>query len=508
MYAASPPVFSLREISRILVVHAKRWLVPTAAIGLLAVVYAAVRQPTWEASQALIVRNEAASSQQGLGKFSHTDEMKTVQETILELVKSRGVLTTALTKVGPPPDCKSGRAEWPTPRDVAQLRKNVKLDPPKGAEFGKTEVFYLKVRSQDQGRAMALTTAIAEQLKARFQQLLDERAASIINELDKTVALAETDLKDATQRLAKLEQSVGSDLGELRILEESPAGISDLSQKIVAVENELRAADTDRRAKGELLSLLQAASSDPGGLEALPNRLLESHATLRRLSEGLNVARLNTSNLLGKMSVAHPLVQVAQTAQSEVLRNLNSELKNAIQIAEVELRLADDRVKRLQKDLADVRARFDRLAGLRTRYASLVAETRNRTTLLETARRTLSDARASQAAAQTASLIAQIDMPDTGNRPVGLSRSMIVLMGLAGGLLAGLGWLLLTVQPGRPAAERWAATGVALVPLDSPPHAVPAVKANGKAARPVRQSGGNLSLKLALQKIAAKNVEG
>jgi uncharacterized protein involved in exopolysaccharide biosynthesis len=505
MHPAPQPVFSPREVIRILAVHAKRWLVPAVALGLLAVVYAAVRRPTWEASQALIVRNDSASSQQGLGKFSHTDEMKTVQETILELVKSRGVLTAALTDVGPPKDYQSDRAAWPTARDVAQLRKNVELDPPKGAEFGKTEVFYLKVRSQDRARAVALTTLIAEQLKARFQQLLDDRAASIINELDKGVALAETDLKDSSGRLTELEQSVGSDLGELRILDESPAGISDLSQKIVAVESELRSAETDRRAKAELLSLLQAASSNPGRLEALPNRLLESHATLRRLSEGLNVARLSTSTLLGKMSEAHPLVQVAKAAQSEVLRNLNDELRNAIQIADVELRLADDRLKSLQKELADVRARFGHLAGLRTRYANLVAETRNRTELLATARRTLSDARASQAAARTASLIAQIDLPDTGNRPVGLSRGMIVLMGLAGGLLAGLGLLFLTVQPGHLATESQRATGVTPVPLDSPSQPVPAVKANGK---PALQPSGGLSLRRALERIAAESVEG
>jgi uncharacterized protein involved in exopolysaccharide biosynthesis len=306
--------------------------------------------------------------------------------------------------------------------------------------------------------------------------------------------------------LTELEQSVGGDLGELRILDESPAGASDLRQKVVAVENELRAAETDRRAKAELLSLLQTALSEPGRLEALPNRLLESHATLRRLSEGLSAARLNTSSLLGKMSDAHPLVQVAKAAQSEVLRNLNNELKNAIEIADVELRLADDRVKSLEGQLADVRARFDHLAGLRTRYANLVAETRNRTELLEAARRTLSDARASQAAARTASLIAQIDLPDTGNRPVGLSRSMIVLMGLAGGLLAGLGLVLLTVQPVPPLVVPPAAE---LQPAERPIQPVPAVKANGKPGHPLGgpalQPGGALSLRQALEKIAAES---
>ncbi len=494
MNPTQQPVLSPREVGRILVVHAKRWLVPAVALGLMAAVYAAVRPAIWEASQALIVRNEAANNRQELGKFSHTDEMKTLQETILELVKSRGVLKAALTEIGPPKDYHKNRSAWPTPRDVVRLRKNIKLAPPKGAEFGKTEVFYLKVRSKDRSRAVALATVIVEDLKTRFQQLLDDRAASMINELEKPVALALADLEVSTGKLAELERSVGSDLAELRILHQSPSGGSDLRQKVVEVENELRVAKTDRRAKAELSSLLQSALSDPSRIEALPSRLLESQASLTRLSQGLSAARLETSGLLGKMTDAHPLVQAAKAGQREVLANLNGELRNAIQIAEVELRLSDARVESLEEQLADVLSRFDHLAGLRTGYANLIAETQNRTDLLQTARRTLADARASQAAARTASLIAQIDRPDTGTQPVGLSRSMTVLIGLGGGLLVGFGVLLLTVQPAPMPAE--------LLALQ---HSLPALPCRPPTARPAGPApppGGALSMRRALEKIA------
>ena len=494
MNPAQQPALSPREVCRILVVHAKCWLVPTVALGLIAAVYAAVRPPTWQASQALIVRNEAANSRDEPGKFSHADEMKTLQETILELVKSRGVLGAALAEVGPPADYKKDRSAWPNPRDIVQLRKDIQLSPPKGAEFGKTEVFYLKVRSKDRIRSVALATAIVGDLKTRFQQLLDDRAASMITELQKAVALAQADLDDSSGKLTELERGVGSDLAELRILHESPAGSSDLRQEVVEVENELRTAKTDRRARAELSSLLQAAVTDPSRIEGLPNRLLDSHASLRRLSEGLSVARLETSDRLGRMTDSHPLVQVARAEQRAVLRNLNAELKNAIQIAEVELRLTDARVESLREQLADVRGRFARLAGLRTSYGNLVAQTQNRTDLLQAARRTLADARASQAAARTASLIAQIDRPDTGTRPVGLSRAMTVLAGLAGGLLAGLGLLLLTVQPPpapvvSPATERSAP-------------ASPCVQPAVRPAEPSLPPAGVLSMRRALEKIA------
>ena len=500
MNPAQQTVLSPREVARILVVHARRWLVPAAVVGLLAVVYAAARPATWEASQALIVRNEAVNNQGGPGKFGGTDEMKTVQETILELVKSRGVLSAALKEVGPPANYKKEQAAWPTARDVAKVRKTIKLAPPKGAEFGKTEVFYLKVKSQDRTRAVALAAAVVDELKTRFQRLLDDRAASMIEELKKTVALAEADLENSTGKLAQLEGGVGGDLAELRILHESPAGSSDLRQKVVAVEEELRQAKTDRRDKTELLSLLKTGPSDAGRLQALPNRLLESHATLRRLSEGLSTARLNACNLLSKMSEYHPLVRAAEAEKAEILHDLNNELRNAIHIAEVELRLADGRVESLQDQLADVRGRFDRLAGLRARYANLVAQTKNRTDLLETARRTLADARAAQAAARAASRIARIDHPDTGTRPVGPSRAMIVLFGLIGGLFAGWGILFMTVETPPPA-------GLPAPAVDSSPVAqAPSAPRNGNGraekVRPSLPSGSELSLKQALAKVS------
>jgi uncharacterized protein involved in exopolysaccharide biosynthesis len=188
---------------------------------------------------------------------------------------------------------------------------------------------------------------------------------------------------------------------------------------------------------------------------------------------------------------------VAKAGQNEVLRDLNSELRNAIQIAQVELRLSDARVESLEDQLADVRGRFDRLAGLRTRYANLVAETQNRTDLLQSARRTLADAHASQAAARTASLIAQIDLPDTGTRPVGLSRAMVVLIGLAGGLLTGFGVLLLTVRPvPTPVAPPAAEHSIPALPAVYPP-----VGSNQRILQPV----SGLSLKQALQKIVYGN---
>ena len=147
MNLAQPAAFSITHVFHLLRVRIKQWLVPALAIAVAVTGYALVHHATWEASQALMVRNEASNAERSPGKFSYPDEMKTVQETILEVAKSRSVLRAALREVGPPADYREPAA-WPTDRDIAEARDNVKLTPPEGAEFGKTEVFYLNIRGR------------------------------------------------------------------------------------------------------------------------------------------------------------------------------------------------------------------------------------------------------------------------------------------------------------------------------------------------------------------------
>ncbi len=498
MNPALQTVPSPKEVVRILVKNVWRWLIPTVILGVLALAYALVRPATWEASQALMVRNEASNNEVGPGKFGHADEMKAVQQTILELAKSRGVLRAALKEVGPPDDYRKDPGAWPTAHDVAALRGRAKLAPPHGAEFGKTEVFYLTTEDHDRPRAIALSRAICDQLLARFQQLRDTKAQSMIDELVKTVELAKADLQASTERLTETEKQVGSDLAELRVLADVSTGDSAIRRMITEIRNELRQITATRQANQYLLVLLEDARDDPGRLVAMPNRLLESQPALRRLKDGLLDAQLATAELLGTRSDAHPLVRAAKGSEEEIGRHMHNELEIAVRGIRVELQLNADRQTMLTSQLARATGRLDVLAGLHATYANQVAETRNRGALLQRSEQNLSEARATHASARAASLISRIDAPEAGIYPLGPSRSMIVLIGIAGGLLTGFGVVFLTVQPAWPAQP-----DTAFAPPMEPPVAPagdhrPVVK----STTPVLDPSGGLSFKRALQKIA------
>ncbi|HEY3393577.1 MAG TPA: Wzz/FepE/Etk N-terminal domain-containing protein, partial [Lacipirellulaceae bacterium] len=110
------------DFIRILRAHVGWWLAPAVVCGVLAAAYSLVAPRTWQATQSLIIRPEAAGvSEEQMGKFSDLSEMKTLQETILELAKSQSVVQESLREVGPPRGYRRPE-QWPTPMDVEELR--------------------------------------------------------------------------------------------------------------------------------------------------------------------------------------------------------------------------------------------------------------------------------------------------------------------------------------------------------------------------------------------------
>ncbi len=496
-HAAVP---SPRQVLHLLRAHVWLWLIPAVLISAAAGVFAVLSEETWEASQALIVRNEASGADKGLGKFNFPEEMKNLQETMLEIVKSRSVLCAALQQVGPPAQYENPTA-WPTEEDIADVRKTVKLVPPKGGEFGKTEVFYLTVRAENHERSIALNQAVYSQLQNEFQKLRDAKTQSVIDELTKTVRLAKVNLDEATGKLSTTERRVGSDLAELRSMQDMASSDSALRRSAEDIRTQLRENASTEKTNQELLSVLAKAQENPGEFAATPNRLLESHPSLKRLKDGLIDAQLRTSSLLGTMAADHPRVRAAQESETEISRQMHAELALAKHGVEVELRIIANRRDLLNDQLAKTDRRLNDLASVRAEYTNEAAEAKNRAVLLERAEQNLSEAHAARASVNAAGLISRIDTPDAGIRPVGPSRAVIGLCGVVGGLVIGFGLVFLAVPSvvsTTPEPTAAAITSIGRVSVYIP--------IGGEAAKLpayTTSANGHLSLHRALHKLAS-----
>jgi succinoglycan biosynthesis transport protein ExoP len=498
MNASNSISASLKDVLQLLRTNKARWVWPAIAVSLLVTAYALIRPASWEATQALIIRDESGNRSDRQGRFQLTDEMKTTQETVMELSKSRAVAAAALAEVGPAND--EAKAGFPSEDDVAALQGAIKLSAPKGTEFGSTEVFYLKVRDTNRQRAAALADAVSSQLQARFQALRDAKAQSMIEELTKTVSMAQADLNDSTARLTKIESDVGSDLAELRMLQDSPSGDSDLRRTAMEIETELRQFRTTQQSNQELLELLISAQKDPGNLLATPNRLLESQPSLRRLKDGLVDAQLRTAQLLGTMSQQHPQVVAAKETEQEISQHLHEELALAVRGVQVDLKLTANRIAALEAQSKDRENRRMKVAGMRAEYGNLSSEAKYRGDILKNAEQALAEARASEARANTANLISKMDSPDSGK--IGPSRSQTILLGIAGGLVVGIGLLFVTSPKVLPATNG-SAHGTIYQPVVAPVQVGPAYENGHFAGKQVAVDG--LSLRQALEKMGRRN---
>lgn len=422
-----------------------RWIAVSAVVcGAVGLAYAASRKPVWESTQATVLRDEAIGELTRQGRFESADALKTAQETVLQVARQRETVAAALADVGPPP-AYFRFDEFPTPDEVDAFLEEVSLSAPKGLEFGKSEVMYVTAQAPNAVRASKLVEALCEHIDLDLRELRRERASEVIAEMEKTVELAKSELQAATEDLHDVERQVGSDLGELRVLNETGGGESNLRTTLNQIRAEVRQLESDRTAKEELRKILEAAKTDPERFVATPNRLLEAQPALRRLKEGLVDAQLRRAALVGKLNPEHPELLSAIAAESETRRNVLRELDGAMLGLDDEIRVVQASLNDLQRQQTEVEGRLSRLAGMRADYANLVAIVRQRSESLQLAAKKLSDAKASYAAANSARLLTTMGPPVPSDGPIGPGKMQIVLAASLLGALGCAGAVLLTM---------------------------------------------------------------
>ena len=485
MPSSQPASLTPSVVFQLLRDHSWLWIAPAIAGFVLAAGASLLTPRQWKATQGYIVRSETAGfAEQRLGKFTDLSEMKTVQETVLEVARSRKVLSAALEEVGPPPSW-FGYSSWPTTEDALELRENLSITPPGGAEFGSTEVFYLSVLDTDSDRAVALAGALAKHLEIRMQEIRNEQADSMTRELEHATDVARQELGQRIDRLSAMESEVGAHLGDLRNLLSSIGSQGSLAQQSLSIEAELRETEASRRRNTELLATLKRAQNNPGRLLATSSTLLASQPALQRLKEGLVDAQVRAATLEGTRSATHPQVVAAKQTEQLLGERLHAELPTAIAGVEMELSLSRQREAALRANLADVSEQGRSLAGRRAEYSQLVSAVENQTKVVEVVAAQLSDARAYAAGVKSASVLARVDAVEAGNRPVGPSRSSIAIVGGLGGLILGLGMIFLFFAPQTPVADvQIAATTEPAAPAYEPV-APPVAEATPAPAEPV-----------------------
>lgn len=422
------------------------WISSTVCFALLGLVYVLFfKADVWVASQGLIVRDEANGAVMRLGRFQSQTEMKTAQETILEMARNSQVLSMALHKTGRPPSLlqmlEAGAP--PTSAEVDELAKCIEVRAPRGAELGTTEVIYLDVKQPSRTRAVELNTAVCNALEDQLQTVRKARADGVISELTTATHAAEKSLAEATERLQVIESEAGADLADLRGLTDTNTGGNTNRQVLDTIKSEQRQVELQRHQLEIDLNLAKQSFEDPDALLLTPSRLITNLAGLRKLREGLADASITTAGLKGRFTEVNPIVIAAVETENRIRAQLRQEIGLAIETLTKDLEVTDQQLLKLQSQQSQLEKRLEKLAEIRAQYSNVASDVRSRNQHLQDIQRELAQATASRDAAITSSLLTRLDEPLLGERPIGPGRSLILAGATASGLFFGLGIVFL-----------------------------------------------------------------
>ena len=401
-----------------------------------------MKKDRWQASQALLVRDEASGSQIRQGRFESSTQLKVAQELILDLVRNPQVIRSALVEVGPGQN-EEIKGEFPNAEYLRRFSESsLTMRAPRGAELGSTEILYLDVKDESPDRALQLAKAMTDSLEKQLRNVRETRAQSMTEELAQARETARNQLAATTKRLQEVEAEAGSDLPDLRSMVENSGSFNPRSS-VEQMQSELRQAANRHEQSLIEEQMLAAAAADPLSFINAPGNLINSQPGLKRLREGLVDAQLVRSQLVGKFTEDHPAVEAARVAESQIIERLNMELQAALVNIKREITASEALQQRLREQIANTEKRIDHLANIRAAYANIVAEVRTRSSILEAAERELAEADASRIASQSISLVTRVDKPMVGDKPIGPGKSIVILGSLVGGLVCGFGFTFL-----------------------------------------------------------------
>ena len=414
--------------------------------GVLGAGYSVIRPSVYSARQPLVVRDEATGSVDRLGRFSSQTELKAAQETILEMTQNPEVVSKALKQIGPPGG--GVDASWPRAGVVdSVIRSSVNLVAPKGSEFGNTEVVYLGVKASTPERASFFCTAMYDKLTAQLRDVRRVRADSVIDELTHARDLAARNLNRASMQIREIEMQFGTDLGELRNLNDTISGDGTNRRTLAEQTQELQAAELELLKLESQHQLLVEGARNPQRLLISGSQLLEQQPSLSRLKDGLIDAQLAASQMAGLFTPNNPKLRAAMKTEQEIRTRMQQETAAAADAMKPVLKLQRGRVQRFRDRVGSLSKRLETLATIRTDYAKLDSNIKHRTEIMADAEKALSEALASRSAALSTNLVARLGPPQVGDHPIGPGKMVLTLGSSLAGLIFGLGSVFL-VAPG------------------------------------------------------------
>jgi hypothetical protein len=118
-------------------------------------------------------------------------------------------------------------------------------------------------------------------------------------------------------------------------------------------------------------------------------------------------------------------------------------LKASLLSVEADIKVARQKMERLETQKKGLELRLAKLADQRATYANLSADVKSRTVILDAAEKELAEATATRDSSESVSLLTRLDAPIVNDRPLGPGNSTLTAVSAIAGLAFGIGVVFL-----------------------------------------------------------------
>lgn len=428
------------------------WLAPAILGAVLALYYATMLSPQiWSARQSMIVRDDLLGQSYKPGRFDSIESMKSAQETILEIARQPQVIRNAMAKLGPPETLKgeTAIADWPNEETIEDMQDAVLIHAPNGAEFGKTEVIVLNVKQNTPERSLKFIELLLIEIIAKVDEVRSMRLQSMEVELTRVRDAAMEELEKSKDKLTQMDKSLGSDIATMNALSDPQNSDNSIKRDISQIRIEKREATLQLEKRTALLQQLKEAKTTPDRILGLSAEMIGILPALNDLKKEMIEKQSEFAVTTGLYQPGHPKYVRSEKAIEAMRQQIHLELDLCIAAMENEVKDADTRWSRLEKEMNSLDQQLTKLSQNRTEILTLVAELKERTEIANKAQSNLAEIK-SLAEAGVSNLIARVDEPQVSTRPDGPGKKIKILVGGFAGLMLGLGIVLLIAPPNDP----------------------------------------------------------
>lgn len=436
---------SIRELASTLSIYKWTILFLTLIFGVGAALVSYLQSEIYEASVQIWAQDQSPGLR-GTSNYAADSaaRVKMVLSNVNEVIFSRQVLEATLEKCEPQPadpaapENTQSRQEFED-EQVALLTKAIRLEAPKGFDFGTTPIFFVRLRDKDPERAKQFLAVLLESFRKRYEALSAEQAQHLYAETTIQVEKSRERLADAAREFDDFVKEIEGGMAELNSMGGSPSGDSDLRRGLSTVNERLVPAEADLKTQLKFLEQIETARAGSDGVLIVPGTFVRDYPALDLAARELSTTRIQMDEIASRDTPENPEFQVAQERVRLAEQTYRNEIDEVIEAVRRDIAAKSEAIAflRSQKDV-----NLGRLAELANRFVEFDGfkqELAQRRSIVADAEKRRSDAAHALLTAAQETLFATMDGPRTSAKPVSPKRPLNIAIGTLLGLLTGIG---------------------------------------------------------------------